>query len=71
MGEDKNDNVVKLSEARKRQQTLYRKGASVGKNQMNGSGKKKGNAQTNKMWTYLQFVLFMVMFAYVMSTCRG
>jgi hypothetical protein len=72
MSNDKKDNVVKLSEARKRQQTLYRKGASTGKSKVGGGfGKKQGAPQSSKFWTYLQFVLFMGMFAFVMSTCGG
>jgi len=73
MKESNDGNVVNMAEMRKRQKTTSRKGASNGKMSYEDAMKKtKGkSAQSNKFWIVLQFIIFMVLFAYVMSTCGG
>jgi hypothetical protein len=76
MTDDNPKNVVKLSDARKKQRTL--KGASTGNGHASGQfGKKPANKSNSfpggqsKFWTVLQFIIFMVLIAFVMSECGG
>lgn len=62
------DNIVSLAEARKRQKVL-RKGANGADP---GSGKQpKKTGPANKLWFYIQFILFIGVLAYFMQKCRG
>jgi hypothetical protein len=66
--EEKNrdDNIVSLAEARKRQKVV-RKGAN-GKDPAQEPGKKTPGS---KIWFYIQFVLFLLVLGYFMQKCRG
>ena len=79
MSDQDDKNVVKLSDARKRQRTL--KGASSGNGHAAGrfgmgqgqNQKKPQNAGfaggQSKFWTVLQFIIFMALVAFVLSEC--
>ena len=60
------DNVVDLAQARKRQKTVRRAGASANKG-MNGGG--PGGGARPKWVTYVQVILMLVMMAYMMTLC--
>ena len=59
------ENVINMAEARQRQQTLRRKGASKKKE---SKGQKKIAGFPILSW--LQFGLFLLFFAYFMQQCR-
>jgi hypothetical protein len=70
---EKNENVVKLADARKRQRTTQRAGAN-GKHPPGGKAPRSRGPQPLTGWkkagAYLQLLLFLAVLAYFMRQCR-
>lgn len=67
---DDKKKIVDLAEARKRQRTL-RFGASA-RNHANGkSPPKQPRGTGRKIWSYVQFLLFLAVIAYFMRLCQS
>ena len=75
---EKQQKVVDLSEARRRQRTVQGaatlpggRGTRAKAGRPAGKGAKGGPRRGGKLWSYLQFLLFLAVLAYMMQLCRG